>query len=198
LPGPAAPFPLPTWGDQLPTLPGDRVTLRAIDDPDAAGLLAIFGDAEVVRYWSRPPLSNLAAAAALVDEIQEGFFRRHSFHWGVEDAASGELVGVCMLGSLNLRHRRAEVGFVMRRDRWGQGLASASLGVLFAFCFGTLGLHRLEADVDPDNARSLRLLERLGFQREGRLRERWNTYGTPRDGIFLGLLRREWPGPGGR
>ena len=103
-----------------------------------------------------------------------------------------------MLGSLNLRHRRAEVSFVLRRDRWGQGLASAALGLLFAFCFETLKLHRLEADVDPDNQRSLRLLERLGFQREGRLRERWNTYGAPRDGIFLGLLRREWVGPGAR
>ena len=196
--GPAPSFAVPTWGDQLPTLSGARVTLRAIDDPDAAGLLAIFGDAEVVRYWNRPPLSNLAAASALVDEIQEGFFRRHSFHWGIADPATGELVGICVLGSLNLRHRRAEVSFVLRRDRWGQGLASAALGLLFAFCFETLKLHRLEADVDPDNQRSLHLLERLGFQREGRLRERWNTYGTPRDGIFLGLLRREWAGAGAR
>lgn len=179
----------------MPRLTGARTVLRAIDDPDAAALLAIFGDAEVVRYWSRPPLSNLTAAAALVDEIQEGFFRRHSFQWAIVEAETGELVGTCALGSLTLRHRRAEVGIVLRRDRWRRGLASDALGVLFAFCFDTLGLHRLEADVDPDNQTSLRLFERLGFQREGRLRERWNTYGQPRDGIFLGLLRREWRGP---
>ncbi len=184
-----APF---AWGDQLPRLSGGRIALRPIDDADAAGLLAIFGDPEVVRHWSRPPLSNLVAAATLVDEIQEGFLRRHAFHWGIVDAASSELIGTCMLGSLTFRHRRAEVGYILRRDRWGQGLASEALAVLFGFCFDKLGLHRLEADVDPDNQRSLRLLERLGFQREGRLRERWNTYGTPRDGIFLGLLRSEW------
>ncbi len=112
------------------------------------------------------------------------------------ETATGELIGTCALASLSFRHRRAEVGFILRRDRWGQGLASDALAVLFGFCFDRLGLHRLEADVDPDNARSLRVLERLGFQREGRLRDRWNTYGTPRDGIFLGLLRPEWR-PGG-
>ena len=100
-----------------------------------------------------------------------------------------------MLGALSFRHRRAEVGFVLRRDRWGQGLASDALAVLFGFCFGRLGLHRLEADVDPENARSLRLLEKLGFQREGRLRERWQTQGDARDGIFLGLLRPDWRSP---
>ncbi len=186
---PIAPF---AWGDQLPRLPGARVGLRPIDDADAAGLLAIFGDAEVVRYWSRPPLSNLVAAATLVDEIQEGFLRRHRFQWGIAETATGELIGTCALGDVTFRHRRAEVGFALRRDRWGQGLAAEALGVLFGFCFDKLGLHRLEADVDPDNDRSLRLLERLGFQREGRLRDRWNTYGTPRDGIFLGLLRPDW------
>lgn len=193
--GPAAPFVPYAWGDQLPRLTGARTVLRGIDDPDAAGLLAIFGDAEVVRYWSRPPLSNLVAAAALIDEIQEGFFRRHSFQWGIVEADTGQLVGTCALGSLTLRHRRAEVGIVVRRDRWRHGLATDALVALFTFCFETLGLHRLEADVDPDNQSSLRLFEQLGFQREGRLRERWSTYGQRRDGIFLGLLRPEWRPP---
>lgn len=174
----------------MPHLAGSRLVLRPIAEDEAPGVLSIFGDAEVVRYWSRPPVADLAAASALLDEFQEGFFRRRAFQWGI--AQGKDLIGTCVLTGLSFPHRRAEIGFVLRRDRWGQGLASEALGVLFAFCFGTLALHRLEADVDPDNERSLRLLERLGFRREGRLRERWQTYGQPRDGIFLGLLRREW------
>jgi RimJ/RimL family protein N-acetyltransferase len=53
-------------------------------------------------------------------------------------------------------------------------------------------LRRLEADVDPRNAGSIRTLERLGFQREGFLRERWHVNGEIQDAIFYGLLRREW------
>lgn len=190
--GRAAPSVAFAWGDHVPRLSGERVVLRPVDESDAAALLATFGDPEVVRYWSRPPLPDLAAAAALLDDIQEDFFRRRNFHWGITDAATGELIGTCMLGALSFRHRRAEVGLVLRRDRWGQGLAAQALAVLFAFCFDRLGLHRLEADVDPDNLRSLRLLEKLGFQREGHLRQRWHTYGQPRDGIVLGLLRPDW------
>ncbi|HSS40026.1 MAG TPA: GNAT family protein [Polyangia bacterium] len=182
----------------MPALAGGRIVLRPVDDADAPSILTIFGDPEVVRYWSSPPLPDLRAAGAFLDEMQEDFFRRRSFHWGIAEAQSGSseagpLIGTCSLGALSFRHRRAEVGFVLRRDRWGQGLAADALAVLFGFCFGRLGLHRLEADVDPENARSLRLLEKLGFQREGRLRERWQTQGVPRDGIFLGLLRPDWP-----
>ncbi len=181
----------------MPRLAGGRVVLRPIDEVDAPNILSIFGDPEVVRYWSRPALADLKAAGTYLDEMQEDFFRRRSFHWGIAEAQSepsraGPLIGTCILGALSFRHRRAEVGFVLRRDRWGQGLAADALGVLFGFCFGRLGLHRLEADVDPENGRSLRLLEKLGFQREGRLRERWQTQGDPRDGIFLGLLRPDW------
>ena len=183
----------------MPRLPGARIALRPVDEGDGPSILSIFGDPEVVRYWSRPALPDLAAAGTLLDEMQEDFFRRRSFHWGIVEArvepsraAAAPLIGTCILGALSFRHRRAEVGFVLRRDRWGQGLASEALGVLFGFCFGRLGLHRLEADVDPENARSLRLLEKLGFQREGRLRERWQTQGSARDGILLGLLKPDW------
>ncbi|MES1164718.1 MAG: GNAT family N-acetyltransferase [Verrucomicrobiota bacterium] len=184
----------------MPRLGGGRIALRPVDEADAPAILSVFGDPEVVRYWSRAALPDLAAAGTLLDEMQEDFFRRRSFHWGIveasaESAEPAPLIGTCTLGALSFRHRRAEVGFVLRRDRWGQGLASDALAVLFGFCFGRLALHRLEADVDPENARSLRLLEKLGFQREGRLRERWQTQGNARDGIFLGLLRPDWRAP---
>jgi RimJ/RimL family protein N-acetyltransferase len=55
-----------------------------------------------------------------------------------------------------------------------------------------MNLHRLEADVDPNNAASIRSLERLGFQREGYLRERWHVGGGIQDAIFFGLLKHEW------
>ena len=62
------------------------------------------------------------------------------------------------------------------------------------FAFEELGLHRVEADVDPRNARSLRLLERLGFQQEGLLRERYHVSGEIQDAALLGLLRTDWSG----
>ena len=182
-----------TWGSELPRLQGERIELRPLVDKDVTALLAIFGDPEVIKYWTSPPLRDLAAAKKLLGEINEKFATRRLFQWGIASRETGELLGTCGLGSVLLKHRRAEVGFVLRRDKWGRGLATEALRVLLAFCFEKLDLHRIEADVDPQNERSLRLLERQGFRREGLLRERWHHLGESRDGIFLGLLRGEWP-----
>ena len=182
-----------TWGDELPRLLGRRIELRPVVDEDAPALLAIFGDPEVIKYWTSPPLRDLAGAEGLIGEIREKFRSRRVFQWGIVILETGGLVGTCGLGSVFLAHRRAEVGFVLRRDMWGRGLATEALRVLLAFCFDKLNLHRIEADVDPQNQRSLRLLEKQGFQREGLARERWHHLGEVRDGVILGLLRRDWP-----
>jgi [ribosomal protein S5]-alanine N-acetyltransferase len=180
------------WGDSLPGLEGSRIRLRALGDDDAPAMLSIFGDAEVMRYWSSPPLVSVEGATDLVHDIGRAFVERRLFQWGVCARDADEVLGTCTLFNVDLSHRRGEVGFALRRDVWGQGFATEALAVLIAFAFETMGLHRLEADVDPHNERSQRLLARHGFRREGYLRERWHHLGQIHDAIFLGLLRSEW------
>ena len=80
----------------------------------------------------------------------------------------------------------------MRRDLWGRGLAHEALTALLNHAFGAMGLHRLEADIDPRNAASIRSVERLGFKLEGRLRERYFLAGEIQDSVIYGLLAPEW------
>lgn len=176
---------------RLPTLEGPQVRLRQVEDDDAQALLRVFGDPEVVKYWSAPPLADLDAARALVSEIDD--YRRAGtlYQWGVARQPDGELVGTCTLASIDRQHRRAEVGFAFRRDVWGTGIGAEAVRVLVAHAFGPLDMHRIEADVDPENVRALRLLERLGFRREGLARERWQSGHERRDGVMLGLLRSD-------
>jgi RimJ/RimL family protein N-acetyltransferase len=182
------------WGAELPTLSAPRVTLRSLTREDAADVLAIFGDLEVMRFWSAPPLADLQAAQALVEEINGHFRLRRLFQWGISLNETKEIVGTCTLLGVSTEHQRAEIGFALRRREWGRGLASEAVDRLIAFAFETLGLHRLEADADPENTRSLALLERHGFTKEGHLRERWLHLGERRDTAFMGLLRGEWTG----
>lgn len=93
-------------------------------------------------------------------------------------------------------NRRAEVGFALRRSVWGRGYATEAVSAVIGQAFGPLGLHRLEADIDPRNDASGRLLQRLGFRYEGPLRQRWIVVGEVCDSAFYGLLRAEWPPPG--
>src|SRR5688572_29099665 len=113
-----APFEL---GDQLPTIPAGRVRLRWLTDADVPALLAIFGDADVMRYWSHGPFKSIDDARGYLRQIHDCFAKRELFQWGVEllaidnasegDAAArgsdGEIIGTCTLAELNAEHRRA-------------------------------------------------------------------------------------------
>ena len=184
--------------ERLPTLDTPRLRLRAVVPADVPDLFTVFGDPDVCRYWSRPALPDLAAAAALQREIAALFAERSLFQWAIADRASDRLVGTCTLAELSVEHRRAAVGYALRRDAWGRGYGTEALRALLAFAFDGLGLHRIEADVDPRNARSIRVLERLGFRPEGVQRERYHMLGEVQDAALYGLLAPEWrAGAGG-
>lgn len=180
------------WGDRLPTIAGARVVLRALESSDVPDLFGIFSDSEVLRFWDGTSMTSITDADAYLRQIDENFRSRQLFQWGIAHQATGSILGTCTLLHVNLAHRRGEIGFALGRPHWGKGLARDAVAALIAFAFEHLDLHRLEADVDPRNDRSLRLLEGLGFQREGYLRERYHLKGGLQDTVLLGLLRSEW------
>jgi ribosomal-protein-alanine N-acetyltransferase len=84
------------------------------------------------------------------------------------------------------------VGYSLASAEWGNGYMQEALTALLDYGFSELDLNRVEADVDPRNAASGRSLERLGFRREGLLRERWIVGGEVSDTALYGLLRKDW------
>ena len=181
-------------GDRLPTLDAPRVRLRWLAASDVDGLFAVFSDETTMRYWSTPAMTERWQAEDYLRSIHEGFAARTLFQWGVERKDDGLLLGTCTLFNIHVANMRAEVGYILRSAYWGRGYMSEGLGALIDHAFRVMKLRRLEADVDPNNANSLRILERMGFSREGLLRERWNVAGDIQDSVFLGLLAREWTG----
>ncbi|HEU4508260.1 MAG TPA: GNAT family N-acetyltransferase [Pyrinomonadaceae bacterium] len=176
----------------LPVITTPRVVLRWISEDDIDGLYAIFSDPQVMRYWSSGPLENREAAVELQREIADSNEKETIIKWGVALRDSNLVIGTATLFHLNLDNERAEIGYAMGREHWGKGYMNEALTALVRHAFDVMNLRRLEADVDPRNAASIRTLERLGFQREGYLRERWHVCGEIQDALFYGLLRREW------
>ena len=84
-----------------------------------------------------------------------------------------------------------DVGYILHPDCWGQGLASEAVGAAVDHVFRTCGLETLTADVDPENAASIRLLERLGFVRTGFGERTWNVGGVWKDSVFYALSRAD-------
>jgi RimJ/RimL family protein N-acetyltransferase len=180
--------------DRLPTIPALRVVLRHLTEDDVDALFAIFSNPEVMRYWSTLPMTDRREALDLLEHVHGSFRRGTLFQWGVARRGDDLVIGTCTLFNFETDNRRAEIGYALGREHWGQGYMREALEALLGYAFGELDLQRLEADVDPRNSSSIRSLERLGFQREGYLRERWRVGGDVQDALFFGLLRREWTG----
>jgi ribosomal-protein-alanine N-acetyltransferase len=178
--------------DTLPTITTSRLILRWISEDDIDALYDVFSDPQVMRYWSSGPLADKQAAAEMQREIAAGNRNNSSLKWGLALRDSNTIIGTVTLFNLNVSNGRAELGYAMGRPYWGKGYMHEALQALLAHAFEVLELRRLEADVDPRNVPSIRTLERLGFQREGFLRERWDVNGEIQDALFYGLLRREW------
>jgi RimJ/RimL family protein N-acetyltransferase len=183
--------------ERLPTLDAKRLSLRWISAADTDAFFGIYSHPEVMRYWSFPALTDREAAARLIEEIHESWKRRVILKWGIARRTDNQLFGSVTLFNLDFNHRRCEIGYALGRDSWGQGYMNEALTAVLKFAFEVLELHRIEADVDPRNDASIKTLERLGFQREGYLRERWQVNGEIQDAFFYGLLRHEWVGETG-
>ncbi len=181
--------------DQLPTIKAKRVQLRPITDEDLDALYLIFSDPQVMRYWSTPPLADMDAARALLNDIQDTVRQGTFLKWGIARLSDNLLIGTTTIYNLDLSNDRAEIGYALGRAHWGRGYMQETLNAMLGHAFEEMNLRRLEADVDPRNTASIRSLERLGFRQEGYLRERWNVDGEIQDALFFGLLKREWVKP---
>ena len=179
-------------GEKLPTIEAERVRLRHLEQSDADALFEIFSDREALRFWSFPPYTQRAEAEKLLAEIHEHFRQKSLFQWGIASKSDDKIIGTSTLFRLDDQSRRAEIGYILNRRYWGKGLAVEALTALLDFAFEKMNLHRIEVDIEPRNAASVKTIERLGFQREGYLRERWIVGGEIQNSLFYGLLRSDW------
>lgn len=166
--------------------------MRWASEDDVDAFYEIFSDPRVMRYWSSGPLPNREAAAAMQREIAQQNLSETQMKWGLALRDTNKLIGTVTLFNLSRSNGRAEIGYAMGSAYWGKGYMNEALKALIVHAFDVMNFRRLEADVDPRNDPSIRTLERLGFRREGFLRERWHVGGEFQDAYFYGLLKREW------
>jgi RimJ/RimL family protein N-acetyltransferase len=169
----------------------ERLLLRRARLDDAADLFRVFGDPRAMRYWDTPPHAEVGQTRAWLERVvttpaAEG----DDFVVELDGRAIGK-AGVW---------RIAEVGFILHPDHWGRGFAFEALAAALPHAFATLALDRVEADVDPRNARSLGLLARLGFRESGRAERTIRVGDEWCDSVYLELDRAAAGrlGPAGR
>jgi len=175
------------------TLETPRLILRELSVDDCTNARALDGDPEVVRYMSM----SVADEEATRDYIERSMASarqvpREVFDLAVTRKHEGHYLGRTGLHVTRPEHREATLWFSVRRDLWGQGLATEASATMLEFAFETLRLHRVWGDCDPRNVGSRRVMEKLGMLREGHLRQNWWLDGEWCDSLVYAVLEHEW------
>lgn len=177
------------------TLETERLVLRWLDAGDADALFAIFSDPQVARYWSAPPWPDVAQAHDAIRSAVEAYASGSGMKLAVLLKDSATMIGITNLYAFHDQNRRCDLGYAMASALWGKGYQTEALAATLDYGFRALDLNRVEADIDPRNEGSARVLEKLGFTREGYMPERWIVNGEVCDTAFYGLLKRNWNAP---
>jgi ribosomal-protein-alanine N-acetyltransferase len=175
-----------------PTLRTERLSLRPFGDADADALFALHSSAFVLRYWDSPPWSDRARAERFLEACREMADDGTGARVAVVRASDEVFVGWCGLTRWNPDFRSASLGYCYNEEAWGHGYATEAARALLQWAFETLDLNRVQAETDTRNLASARVLEKIGFVREGTLREDCVVNGDVSDSWVFGLLRREW------
>jgi ribosomal-protein-alanine N-acetyltransferase len=175
-----------------PTLLTARLRLRPFDQADADDLFALQSNAHVLRYWDSPPWTERERAGQFITACRQMAEEGTGVRLAVDRLLDDAFIGWCSLCRWNPVHRGASLGYSFDDAAWGHGYATEAAGALLAWAFDTLDLNRVQAETDTRNAASARVLEKLGFVREGTLREDCVVSGEVSDSWVYGLIRAEW------
>ncbi|MBT0956482.1 GNAT family N-acetyltransferase [Alphaproteobacteria bacterium KMM 3653] len=136
-----------------------RLTLRPLGAEDLPDLHRVYCDAAAMRYWSRPPHSDISETQALLKGIMASYGTALPAYLGIEH--KGQIIGTAGV------HQDDEIGFILHPDHWNKGLGFEAITALMPYLYSALGCPRLTADIDPRNTASAALLRKLGFTETG-------------------------------
>lgn len=165
----------------FPVLTTARLRLRELRMEDAPALFALRTDERVMRHIGRTRPTAVADVEQLITTIATDRAANAGISWAITLTGNDELIGTIGFYRLQLAHHRAEIGYLLHPDQWGQGLMGEALEAVVGAGFERFRFHSIEARTDPDNHASNRLLERHGFAQEGLLRESYFHNGVFQD-----------------
>ena len=174
-------------------LESDRLVIRPVVADDLDDLLEVNGDPEVTAFLPYATWLSPADGAAWLTRMQVLAASGAGHQLVAARKTDAKVIGTLLLFKYEETSQRVELGYVLGRAHWHRGYMQEAVAALCGLAFAGLGIRRIEAEVNPANLASCRLLERLGFVHEGRLRQRWVAKGVTYDTHVYGCLAHEWP-----
>ncbi len=155
----------------FPILHTPRLTLREMTADDAEALFEMRSDERAMRYIGRPLQKEVSEAAELIEKIRASFAQNEAVAWGISFQGQSRVLGNISFWKMDKENHRTEIGYMLHPDYWRQGIMDEAMTAALEYCFKVLDFHSIEANTDPENEASGRLLERHGFVEEAYFRE---------------------------
>jgi [ribosomal protein S5]-alanine N-acetyltransferase len=176
--------------DPFPIIKTERLILRDIKDADANELFHLRSDKNVMQFIDRPLAETIDDALKLIKIISDGYNNKESITWAITLKDYSELIGTIGFWRIEKEHYRAEIGYLLNPVHQGKGIMQEAIKVVLQYGFETMKLHSVEANVNPSNTASIKLLEKNGFVREGYFRENYFYNGQFLDSAIYSLISK--------
>ena len=176
------------FNNQFPILETDRLVVRKITREDAAEIFFFRSDKELIKYLDRAPMETLDEAIEYIDKGNDSFSENNSANWGIQLKDNPKLIGTIGFWRIDKPHHRAEIGYTIHTDYQGKGLMNEALQAVIDYGFQTLGFHTIEANINPHNDASSRLLLKNKFVKEAHFKENYYFNGKFYDSVIYSLI----------
>ena len=181
-------------GDEMfvvfPEIKTERLNLREINQDDAESIYKLLSNPEVIKHDSFELFTHIKQAEEVIEWFRDEYKKRRAIFWGIRLKNETEIIGFCKT-KIEIPKVRAAFGYSLRRDYWNRGIMTEAVLSIINFTFNTIDVNRIEATVATENDASLKVLEKLGFIKEGILRKRSCFRGSYQDMVMLSLLKQE-------
>jgi len=176
----------------FPILTSDRITLRQINQKDAQALYSLRADSRVMQYIDRPLATSIDDANEFINKINNSLITGDGISWAISLKDDPVMIGNIGLWRIIKENYRAEIGYMLHTAFQGKGIMQECFDLVLHYGFNDLKLHSIEANINPENLASMKLLEKNGFVREAYFKENFFYDGRFLDSAIYSLLEPAW------
>ena len=173
------------------SLEGKEICFKPVSIRDAEEIHSFTSDENVAKFIGWPLMNTLEETCEHIETMLKNQAAGTHLYASVALTASGEIIGIGMLFNLDRKASHAEIGYVLHQNFWGKGYGTEVVTLINQYAFATLCLHKLNARVVHENASSARVLEKNGYQLEGRLRDHYFIAQQYYDALLYGKIHAD-------
>jgi len=169
-----------------------RMQFRKFTEEDADDLFLLRTNDEVMKYVDTQPLASIEEAGKMIESFHNLYAEKNGIVWAVIEKETDEFMGHFSIFNINHKHCRVEVGYIIMQKFWNKGYMTEALQKMIPVAFDKINAHSIEANVNPYNTASIKLLEKTGFKKEAYFRENYLFNGKFLDSVIYSLLEKDF------